>query len=246
MPLSGLTRPFQCNPIKWGTRQYHDGWCAQCRCPWLAPPAADMQTIAAQGHDGMPGRFEWQARSLAVYLTGALPLGCHCPWQTSLQTTADRSGPQQCAAWECDNCHSDSHYYTGATSSPANTIESPSDYVAAINLQLKGALEQLQWASLTASAPVSQHSMPKRELSLAALGAPPSAGETEDPLGAEGTDSIIPALMATLTQTSPWAATQVATPASLTLLTHCSSQLWWRHWRQQAYPLSHSLSPLWG
>ena len=27
---------------------------------WLAPPAADMQTIAAQGHGGVPGRFEWQ------------------------------------------------------------------------------------------------------------------------------------------------------------------------------------------
>ena len=42
-------------------------------------------------------------------------------------------------------------------------MEPPSDIAMAINLQLQGALEWLQWASPTASAPVSQCSMLRRE-----------------------------------------------------------------------------------
>ena len=144
-----------CASLGQGTCQHHDGWHAHHGCPWPAPPAANMQTIAAQGNGGMPRRFEWQVRSLTVYLPGAAPLGCHHPQQTCLQTTADRSEPQQHAAREHNNSHSDSHYYTGATPSPANTIEPPSDIAAAINLQLMGALEWLQQASATASAFVS-------------------------------------------------------------------------------------------
>ena len=101
----------------------------------------------------------------------------------------------------------------------ANSVEPPSDITMAINLQLQGALEWLQWASPTASSPVSQHSMLRREPPSAVLGVPPSTKETEDPLGPEGMDSTIPALMATLMQTSPWAATLGGTPASLTLPT---------------------------
>ena len=55
------------------------------------------------------------------------------------------------ADWEHDNCHSDSHHYTSATPSLVNAIEPPSDITAGINLQLKGALEQLQWDFPTAS-----------------------------------------------------------------------------------------------
>ena len=61
----------------------------------------------------------------------------------------------------------------GLPPSLANTIEPSSNITAAINLQLKGGLEWLQWASPTALAPVSQCSTPKRELPLAALGALP-------------------------------------------------------------------------
>ena len=39
--------PISCAPIKWGTCQHHDRWHALCECLWLAPPVADMQTIAA-------------------------------------------------------------------------------------------------------------------------------------------------------------------------------------------------------
>ena len=70
------------------------------------------------------------------------------------------------------NHNSDSHYYTGATPSLANTAEPPGDIATTINLQLKGALEQLQQASI-----------PRRELPSVALGVLPSARETEDPLG---------------------------------------------------------------
>ena len=47
-----------------------------------------------------------------------------------------------------------------------------------------------------------------------ALGAPCSTRETEDPLGPEGMDLAIPALMATLTQMSPWVTTQIGTLSS--------------------------------
>ena len=62
----------------------------------------------------------------------------------------------------------------------------------AVNLHLQGALEQLQWASPTASAPVSQCSMPRREPPSAALGALTSRDEAEDPLGPKGMDSATP------------------------------------------------------
>ena len=175
-----------CAPIKWGTHQCYDRWQAQHRCPWLAPPATDMQSTAAQGHGGMPRRFEWQTRSLAVNFPGAAPLGCCYPWQTCLWTTADRSGPWQHAAWQHHNCHSGSHYCISATPSAADTIELPGDITMPINLQLQGALEWLQWASPTASAPVSQCSTLRREPPSAALGALPSSGETEDPLRPQG------------------------------------------------------------
>ena len=100
-----------------------------------------------------------------------------------------------------------------------DTIEPPHDITLATNLQLQGALEQLQWASPTASAPVSLCSMLRRELSSVALGALPLPRETDDPHGTEGMDSAIPALTATLTQMSPWVATPGDTP-SFTHVTH--------------------------
>ena len=98
------------------------------------------------------------------------------------------------------------------TPSLANTVEPPSDTATAINLHLHRALEWLKQASLTASAPIPQCSMPRRKLPLVALEASPSTGETED-LRPEGTDSAIPALMATLTQMSLWVAMLGDTPS---------------------------------
>ena len=95
----------------------------------------------------------------------------------------------------------------------ASTIEPPSDIAMAINLQLKGALEQLQWTSPTASAPVSQHGMPRREL--------PSPRETEHPLRPEGTESAIPVLMTTLMQMSLW----LTTPDGILGFTHTTHPL---------------------
>ena len=113
---------------------------------------------------------------------------------------------------------------TTATQAPTTTPALPHlqpiplshhDITTAINLKLQGALEQLQWTSPTASAPVSQCSMPRREPPSVALGALPSTRETEYTLKPEGT-SAIPAPMATLMQTSP----QVATPGDTPSLLH--------------------------
>ena len=82
--------------------------------------------------------------------------------------------------------------------SPVNTVEPPCDIAMAINLQLQGILEQLQQALPTASAPTSQHSTPKRQPPLSALGSLPSTREIEDPFMPEGMDSAIPAPVATL------------------------------------------------
>ena len=118
-------------------------------------------------------------------------------------------------------------------SSPANTMEPPGDIVTTINLHLQGTLEQLQQASPTASSPVFQHSMPRRQLPSVALGVPPSTRETEDPFRLEGMDSAIPAPMASLIQTSMQAAMLGDTP-SFTHVTHCSSPPCKGHQRWQA------------
>ena len=170
--------PFPCTPFRWRTQQCHNGWHTQHGCPWLAPPAADTQTVTAQEYGGMPRRFEWQTRSLAAYLPRVASLGCCHSWKTHPWTRADRGWPQQHAAWEHDNHHSCSHCHTGATPFPADIVEPPHDTATAINLQLQGALEWLQQASPTASAPTSQHSMPRRSLPLVALGGPASTKET--------------------------------------------------------------------
>ena len=65
--------------------------------------------------------------------------------------------------------------------SPATSVEPSHDITMAINQQLQVALEWLQWASPAISTPMSWHSMPKRELSSVALGAPPPGEVTEGP-----------------------------------------------------------------
>ena len=201
----------------------HPYWVKDMSAPWwmvcpvwnamAGSTSCRYANFAAQGHGGMPRRFEWWARSLPIYLTGTAPLKCCWSWQTCLQTTADRSRPQQYTTWEHNNCHSDSHYYTSATPSPADMFEPSWDITTAqINLHLRGALEWLQQASPVALASISWHSTPGKQLPLASLGALPSARGTEGPLRPEGTDSIIPASMATLQQTSPWVATPGGTP----------------------------------
>ena len=69
----------------------------------------------------------------------------------------------------------------GLSTSLATTVEPSHDITVAINQQLQGAMEQLQWASPTASAPASSHCMPKRETPLMALGAPIPSEVTEGP-----------------------------------------------------------------
>ena len=98
------------------------------------------------------------------------------------------------------------------THPPADTIEPHRDITMTVNLHLHGALEWLQWALSTASAPVSQCSMPRREPPTAVLGAPPSTEETEDPLWPKEMDSAIPVMMATLTQMPLQRATPDDTP----------------------------------
>ena len=78
----------------------------------------------------------------------------------------------------------------------------------------------------------------------AAPGALPSTERTEDPLGQKETDSAIPALAATFTQTphrGPYQVTSLALPTSFP---NYSSWLYHRHWRQWASPLSPSTGPL--
>ena len=85
---------------------------------------------------------------------------------------------------------------------PPLAIKPPYGIAAFLNLHLQGALEWLQQTSLATSAPTSQHSMLRRKPTSTALGVP-SSTRAEDPLGLEGTDSAIPDLMATSSQTSP-------------------------------------------
>ena len=80
-------------------------------------------------------------------------------------------------------------------------IKPPCDITTVLNLHFQGALEWLHQISHAASAPTSQHSMPGRQPSSLALGAPPST-RTEGPLGLEGMDSPIPDPMATSSQAS--------------------------------------------
>ena len=89
-----------------------------------------------------------------------------------------------------------------------------------INLELQGALAQLQWTSSTASAPVSHHGTLRRKPPSVALGALPSTGEKKIPMGL-GADSAIPTQMAILTQMPPWA----STPGDISSFTHVTHPL---------------------
>ena len=128
------------------------------------------------------------------------------------------------------------------TYSLTDTIEPPCYLAKAINLHLQGALEWLQWASSTASTPVSKNSMPRRELPSAAPRAHPQQKEQKVPSVKKEIDSAIPVMTGTLTQTPQWVATPDDTPS----FTHTVHQLLWlyhRHWKWQARPLSHSPRP---
>ena len=114
----------------------------------------------------------------------------------------------------------------------------------AINQHLQGPLEWLQQTSSIASTPVSQCSMPRKEPPSVALGAPPSKAGTEDPLGQKETGLAIPAPADTFTQTAHGCLHQVTPPASPQPFPNCSNQLYHRHWRWRASPLSPSTRPL--
>ena len=225
--------PIPCVPIKQGTCQHDDRWCTQCRCLWLAPPAADMQTFAVQGHGSMPRRLEWWVRSLAVYLSEADPLGCCHSWWTCPQTVTDNSGPWGHAGWGCINPFSGCPIYTNPTPLPENTTEPPSDIAAAINLQFTGAMRQLQGVTSIASASASwQGTLGKQPL--------PAAGDSEYPLWWEGIDSVTPVPLTTFPQTF----LHMASSASILSLAQVTSQLFsQRHLRWWASPSSHSPRP---
>ena len=86
---------------------------------------------------------------------------------------------------------------------PADTAEPSSDTTAAINLQLMGAMEQLQQASSITPASVSWHSTPQKQPPYAGLGILPAAKELEDPFSPEVMVSITSVPMVTFTPTIP-------------------------------------------
>ena len=92
-----------------------------------------------------------------------------------------------------------------------------------LGLNLRGALEQLQWASLAAPCSLSQYVTSRTQLPSAALGAPSPARETETLLRSVGTESIIPTLVVTLTQTSPQTTPPSISPGSAL----STQQLFW-------------------
>ena len=225
-----------CTPIEQRAHQHHDGWCAQCRCLWLASPAADMQTVAAWGQGGVPGRPKQWARSSIVYSPSAAPLGCCCSQWALLRTTTARSGHQQLQPEGMTTAIQDPTTTLVLTHSLANTIEPPCDITMAINFHLQGALEWLWQASPAASAPVSQCSMPRREPPSVALGALPPTKENEDPLRPKIDGLSHPCLNGN-PHTDAFVGShgqphQVTPPESLMLFTPCSSPPCQRHWRQ--------------
>ena len=86
---------------------------------------------------------------------------------------------------------------------PTYTTEPSDDTTAAINLQLMSAMEQLQQASSIAPASISKQSMPWKQPSSAALGAPPAAKELEDPLQPKGTETATSVPMVIFTPIIP-------------------------------------------
>ena len=82
---------------------------------------------------------------------------------------------------------------------PAEDTEEPSRGMAeALHLQIKGALEWLQWPLHLALSPFSQCGMPKRDLPLAALGVLPPVREIEDSPEPERMVPVLSAQMAPL------------------------------------------------
>ena len=86
---------------------------------------------------------------------------------------------------------------------PADTTEPSGDATGAINLQLTGAMEQLQQASSITPASVSQLSMPRKQPPSAASGALPAAEELGDPFRPKGMDTVTSVPMVIFTATIP-------------------------------------------
>ena len=82
-----------------------------------------------------------------------------------------------------------------------------------LRLNLRGALEQLQQATPAPSSPL-QYITSRAQLPSTALGAPIQAGETENSPRSVGTEPVIPTLVVTLPQTSPWATPPGGSPSS--------------------------------
>ena len=100
---------------------------------------------------------------------------------------------------------------------PSTRVEDP------LSLNLRGALEQLQWASPAAPHSPSQYITSRTQLPSAALGAPSPARETENSLRSVGTEPVIPTLVVTLPQTSPQATPPGSSPGSA----HSTQQPFW-------------------
>ena len=154
----------------------------------------------------------WQTWSLAVYLPGAATLKCCCPQQTYLQTTADRSGPQQHAALECDNTQ------VPPTVAVLLPLWSMPWSLLVTWPQPSTCISRGPWNGSSRLPPQHQPLSPSavcwgENHHWQPWGLCLQTGETEDPLRPEGMDSAIPALMATLTQMSLWLAMLGDTPS---------------------------------
>ena len=198
----------------------------QMACPAQMPVASSIscnyENYCNMGLGGMPRRPKWGAWGYAVHLSGATGLECcHYRW-ACLGSTTNRFGPQQCPVQQCDNHHSGSHYHTSATPFSGCHCWAFSWHHHDHHPTVPGALEWLQQASPTISIPVSWHSMLKRELPSAALGAQPPSKVTQGPPGLNEKCPDIHALTASLTHASPWAVMPEDIP-SITDISHSPS-----------------------
>ena len=227
-----------CASIEWGTHQHYDRWCTHHRHLWLAPPTADMQTFAAQGYGGMSRRFEWQTRSLAVYLPGSAPLGCCHPSESNHK-------PQLI---EVDLSIVQPESMTTAIQAPTTTLVLPPLWPIPLSLPMTS-----PWPSTYSSRrlwrgcirpppqpqPLSPGALCQGESCHQWLWAfCPQLEKQKIPSGQRGwTPPSLPQWQPSCRCPCGWPH-QVAPPASLMLLTHCSSQLCWRHCRWWAYACS--------
>ena len=172
--------------IQQGTPWCLDGRWAPKEPLWLSPPVTSMEVTTMWGVGALLMRTECGDQSFGIWLWGAATLGCSCHRWSCLRP-----------CHEVDLCSMKSRANsTTSAPSPISSVKPQPTITETLNLHIQGALEQLQQTSPATSMPVSQHSIPRRKLPSAALGAPPCT-RVEDPLRLEGADSATPEPMAT-------------------------------------------------